>query len=149
MPIGTLVGFVAGAVALLVVFGIPPVVARATTPATAAEAVAGVVRALVVSAVLLFQIPRYQALLSDFGIKLSPAVELVIWASANVALLFPTFLLVAAGETFAFYSLYSNCERRIAARRLSKWATAVSVLSVVLLLAVVAVPLARLMQQLD
>ncbi len=102
MELVTLAGSTVGAVALIIVFGIPPLVARATTPATAAEAVAGLVRSLALFATLYFLVPGLVKIYIDFGAKLPIVTAWIDWASATAETIWlPTFLLLFASETLA------------------------------------------------
>jgi hypothetical protein len=150
MELVTLAGSTIGAVALIIVIGIPPLLARATTPATAAEAVAGLVRALALFATLYFLVPGLVKIYIDFGAKLSAVTATIYWASNNAETIWlPTFLLLFASETLVFYLLYRNPDRRTQARRLSI-ATTIACCIVVLLIAVaIAVPLLELVEQLQ
>jgi len=149
MTIGTLAGGVVGAIAVLIVFGVPPLIARATTPATAAEAAAGVVRSLVLGAVLVLLVPSFEKIFVDFGAKV-PAVTAAIFQASHAAgtISLPTCLLLFGTETFAFYRLYRNADRRPQARRLSGITTAACCAAVLLIVVAIVVPLLRLVSQL-
>jgi hypothetical protein len=148
LELATLVGCTAGALALLVLVGIPPLIARATTPATAAEAVAGLVRSLALFATLYFLVPSFVKIFADFGAKLSAAMELLFWASYTAEIIWlPTFLLLFASETLVFYLLYNNPDRRTHARRLSIVTTIACVVAVLLIAVAIALPLWKLVTE--
>ena len=143
MPIGTLIGFLVVAVAMILVFGVPPLLARATTPATASEAVAGGVRALTLFAMLFFLVPTFAKIFADFGMDLPVMTEWIVTASSAAGVWVPTFLLFAAGETLVFYLLYRDPARRWLARGLSVAATFACVVAVLLIGAAIGVALPR------
>jgi type II secretory pathway component PulF len=146
--IGTLVGGTAGAIAVLIAFGIPPLVARATTPATAAEGIAGVVRSLVLFGMLDLLVPALVKIYIDFGVKLSTVTASIYRASTTAETIWlPTFLLLFASETVVFYLLYRDPDRRKPARQLSILTTLACGVAVLFIVMAIAVPLWKLLPQ--
>jgi hypothetical protein len=143
-PFAFAAAYAAGAALLIAVAGLPPVIARATTAATAAEAVACLVRWLVLFFTLASVVPPYKKVLDDFGAMLPLHTETVIRASDAAGLWMPGLLIVAAAETIAFYRLYADPAKRPKAKRLSWLLTASAIAAVVGVIASVALPLLRL-----
>jgi len=138
------VAYTAGAVVLLFLAGLPPRFARATTPATAAEAAAHAVRWLTLFVTLVFVVPMHEKLFKDFGVKIPFLTGLVIRASDMATLWMPGLLLIAAALTVAFHRLHRDPAKRPQALRISRLATAATIASVLAVLAPLCLPLIRI-----
>lgn len=150
MELSTVVVGCVVAIGLIIAFGIPPLIARATTPATAAEATAGLVRSLSLFASLYLLVPTVGKIFGDFGAELSFLTASIFEASSTAETVsLPILLLLLGGETLAFYLLFRHHDRRRQARWLSIVTTLASAVAVILIAVALAVPLFELLHQLQ
>lgn len=146
--LGIALAYAAG-VALIVVSGLPPLLARAVTPATVAEAVAHLVRWAVLFGTLTVAIPHLQKIFDDFGSRLPFLTELVLRASSAATVWMPGLLLVGAAATLMFHRLYRETASRSLAKRVSLLSTAAALVVVLGVMAVVCLPLIQLLNDLS
>ena len=146
--IGITLAYAAG-VALIIVSGLPPLLARAVTPATIAEAVAHLVRWAVLFATLAVLLPYCNKIFDDFGSRLPLLTELVLRASFAAAVWMPGLLLVGAAATLLFHRLYRDLATRPLAKRLSLLSTGTALVVVLGVGVAVCLPLIQLLNDLS